>query len=214
MRARFAGLLALTLMAGCANAQEAPENTSPESTTPESAGPETSATADNTTATPIDVTGDIPTDIRRTTVFVRDMEAALALWQGVLGLQINYDAEMNVSGPAFTQNGPPRPIRLVLLNGDDPWIGWIGLIQYTDAPTEPETPLPEYLGPGSHVFVLNVDDADKRCAMAEALPGIRMMAPVKVATYPGRNGGPPISVKGCQFFDADGAYLELNQTLP
>ena len=167
-----------------------------------------------TTATPIAASADIPTDIRRTTVIVRDMDRSLALWRDALGLEINYDAPMNVSGPAFTQNGPPRPIRLVLLNGKDPWIGWIGLIQYTDRPTEPETPLPPYLGPGSHIFVLNVDDADRRCALAEQIPGVRMTAPVKVATYPGRNGGPPISVKGCQFFDGDGAYLELNQTMP
>jgi hypothetical protein len=41
-----------------------------------------------------------------------------------------------------------------------------------------------------------------------------MIVPPKIAEYPSRTpGGPPIRVLGCQFFDADGAYLELNQTL-
>jgi catechol 2,3-dioxygenase-like lactoylglutathione lyase family enzyme len=165
------------------------------------------------TANPIAVSGDIPTDVRRTTVIVRDMERSLTLYRDVLGLEVNYDAAMMVRSPAFTQFGEPRPIRLVLLNGNDPWIGWIGLIQYTDKPTEPETPLPEYLGPGSHIFVLNVRDADDVCARAEALPGVRMLNPLGIATYPGRDGGPPIQVKGCQFFEFDGAYLELNQRI-
>lgn len=156
----------------------------------------------------------IPTDIRRTTIIVTDIDASLKLYRDALGLKVNYDAPMSVSGPAFTQGGKPRPIRLVLLNGNDPWIGWIGLLQYTDNPKKPKPKMPKYLGPGSHVIVTGVKDAKAACEAALKVPGVRMTAPLKVATYPGRNGGAPISVLGCQFFDADGAYLELNQPMP
>jgi catechol 2,3-dioxygenase-like lactoylglutathione lyase family enzyme len=153
----------------------------------------------------------IPTAIRRTTIIVRDIDTSLKLYRDVLGLKVNYDAPMTVSGPAFTQNGPPRPIRLVLLNGNDNWIGWIGLLQYTDDPKRPATPPPAYLGLGSHVIVTHVKDATAVCEGAAKVPGVRITAPLKLQEYPGRNGGPVIRVRGCQLFDPDGAYLELNE---
>jgi catechol 2,3-dioxygenase-like lactoylglutathione lyase family enzyme len=157
----------------------------------------------------------VPIDIRRTTIIVRDMERSLKLYRDALGMKVNYDAQMNVSSPGFAQGGPPRPIRLVLLNANDPWIGWIGLIQYTDNPNRPRVRVPRVLGPGSHIMVAAVADAQKACDAAGAAPGVRMMSPAKVSEYPPRTpGAPMIRVLGCQFFDADGAYLELNQTLP
>jgi catechol 2,3-dioxygenase-like lactoylglutathione lyase family enzyme len=157
----------------------------------------------------------VPIDIRRTTIVVRDMEASLRLYRDVLGMKVNYDAPMDVSGPAFTQNGPPRPIRLVLLNANDPWIGWIGLIQYTDRPQSPRRRVPRVLGPGSHILVTAVADAQEVCTRAAGVPGVNMVVAPKVSEYPPRVAGdPPIRVLGCQFFDPDGAYLELNQRLP
>jgi hypothetical protein len=162
-------------------------------------------------ATPVER---VPIDIRRTTIIVRDMERSLKLYRDALGMKANYDANMNVSSPGFAQGGPPRPIRLVLLNANDPWIGWIGLIQYTDNPNRPRVRVPRVLGPGSHIIVAAVSDAQKACDAAALAPGVRMMSPAKVSEYPPRiAGAPPIRVLGCQFFDADGAYLELNQTL-
>jgi hypothetical protein len=182
------------------------------------------ATSQTTTPTPATAadptkitapTARVPIDIRRTTIIVRDMERSLKLYRDALGMKVNYDAGMNVSSPGFAQGGPPRPIRLVLLNANDPWIGWIGLIQYTDNPNRPRTRVPRVLGPGSHIIVAAVADAQKACDAAVAAPGVRMMSPAKISEYPPRTpGAPNIRVLGCQFFDADGAYLELNQTLP
>lgn len=190
------------LMAGAAMAQPAPAGAPP----PAPPGSASTIIAPPPTRVPI--------DIRRVTIIVRDMERSLALYRDALGMKVNYDAGMNVSGPAFTQNGPPRPIRLVLLNANDPWIGWIGLIQYTDRPDRPRARPPRHLGPGSHVIVTAVADAARSCAQAAAAPGVRMIVQPKVSEYPPRiPGGPPIRVLGCQFFDADGAYLEVNQAL-
>ena len=157
----------------------------------------------------------VPIDVRRTTLIVRDMDRSLKLYRDALGMKVNYDAPMMVSSPGFTQGGPPRPIRLVLLNANDPWIGWIGLIQYTDNPNRPRIRVPRVLGPGSHIIVAAVADAKKGCDSASVAPGIRMMSPLKISEYPPRTpAAPNIRVLGCQFFDADGTYLELNQTLP
>lgn len=154
----------------------------------------------------------IPTDVRRLTILVRDMDRSLALYRDVFGLRVNYDANIRVSGVALPAGVPGNMTRLVLLNGNDPWLGWIGLMQYTDPPL-PDVPLPERLGAGGHVLILNTDDAEKRCAMAKAVPGVRFTADARLQTYEGRNGGPPIRVMGCNFFDPDGTFIELNQIL-
>jgi catechol 2,3-dioxygenase-like lactoylglutathione lyase family enzyme len=174
--------------------------------------PTTTVPDPNRVAAPVER---VPIDVRRTTIIVRDMEQALKLYRDAMGLKVNYDAPMNVGSAAFTQGGKPRPIRLVLLNANDPWIGWIGLIQYTDRPNHPRVRQPRHLGPGSHIIVTAVADAQKTCDAAALAPGVRMVTPPKISTYPARApGGPPIRVLGCQFWDADGAYLEVNQSLP
>jgi len=157
----------------------------------------------------------VPTDIRRLTILVRDMDRSLALYRDVLGLKVNYDAKIAVSGIALPAGVPGNMTRLVLLNGNDPWVGWIGLMQYTDPPLpHSDAPYPRRLGPGGHVLVTNTDDAVKRCAMAKAVPGVQFTAEARLQTYEGRNGGPAIRVMGCNFFDPDGTFIELNQILP
>lgn len=155
----------------------------------------------------------VPTDIRRVTIIVEDIERSLKLYRDALGMRVNYDAEMTVSGPAFAHGRPGRKVRLVLVQSNDPWIGWIGLFQYLDPPLPRRAPVPTELEVGSHVIVTSVADANAACAAAARAPGVRMMVPPKIEEYPGRNGGPPIRVLGCQIWDADGAYLELNQVM-
>lgn len=155
----------------------------------------------------------VPTDVRRLTILVRDMDRSLALYRDVFGLKVNYDANIRVSGVALPAGVPGNMTRLVLLNGNDPWLGWIGLMHYTDPPL-PEVPLPDRLGAGGHVLILNTDDAEKRCAMAKAVAGVRFTADARLQVYEGRDGGPAIRVMGCNFFDPDGTFIELNQILP
>lgn len=155
----------------------------------------------------------VPTDVRRTTLIVRDMERSLALYRDVVGLRVNYDTVVETSGVALPAGMPGAKARLVLLNGNDPWVGWIGLMQWTDPPLPDPGPYPVRMGPGRHVIVMNTDDVDGRCAAAARLPGITMTAPPRLQEYPGRNGGPTIRVRGCNFFDPDGTLIEMNQIL-
>ncbi len=155
----------------------------------------------------------VPTDIRRLTILVRDIDASLKLYRDVLGLKVNYDAVIAVSGVALPAGVPGNKTRLVLLNGNDPWVGWIGLMQYTDPPLPDPGPYPTRLARGGHVLVTNTDDAAMRCAAAKRVPGVTFTADAHVSEYPGRNGAPPIKVRGCNFFDPDGTAIELNQIL-
>jgi catechol 2,3-dioxygenase-like lactoylglutathione lyase family enzyme len=155
---------------------------------------------------------DVPTDIRRLTIIVRDIDASLKLYRDVLGLKVNYDTVVEMSGVALPAGEPGAKARLVLLNGNDPWIGWIGMLQWLDPPL-PATQHPTRLGIGGHVLVTNTDDAVQRCAMAKAVPGVTFTAEARLQVYPGRNGAPDIRVMGCNFFDPDGLLIELNQIL-
>lgn len=155
----------------------------------------------------------LPTDIRRVTLIVRDMENSLKLYRDVMGLKVNYDAVLPTSGVALPAGEPGAKARLVLLNGNDPFIGWIGLMQWIDPPLPDPGPYPRRMGPGGHVIVTNTEDIDRRCAEAARVPGVTVTAPPRPQQYPGRNGAPPINVRGCNFFDPDGTLIELNQLL-
>lgn len=153
----------------------------------------------------------LPTDVRRTTMIVRDMENSLRLYRDVIGLQVNYDTVVTTSGVALPAGEPGARTRLVLLNGNDPWVGWIGLMEWLDPALPDPGPYPRRMGPGSHVIVMNTDDVAGRCAAAAQVPGVIVTSEPRMQVYPGRNGGPEIRVLGCNFFDPDGTLIEMNQ---
>ncbi len=67
----------------------------------------------------------LPTDIRRATIIVRDMDASLQLYRDVVGMQIKYDTVVETSGVALPAGEPGAKVRLVLLNSNDP-LGRLG----------------------------------------------------------------------------------------
>jgi catechol 2,3-dioxygenase-like lactoylglutathione lyase family enzyme len=155
----------------------------------------------------------LPTDVRRTTLIVRSMENSLKLYRDAVGMKVNYDAVVTMSGVALPAGQPGAKARLVLLNANDPFIGWIGLMEWLDPPLADPGPYPRRMGPGGIVIVMNTDDVEGRCASARSVPGVTFTAEPRLQEYPGRNGGPPIRVKGCNFFDPDGILIEMNQLL-
>lgn len=155
----------------------------------------------------------VPTDMRRTTIITRNIENSLRLYRDVIGLRVNYDAVVTMSGVALPAGQPGARARLVLLNGNDPFIGWIGLMEWLDPPLADPGPYPRRMGPGGVVLVTNTDDVDGRCAAAAQVPGVVVTGEPRLQEYPGRNGGPPIRVRGCNFFDPDGILVEMNQLL-
>lgn len=154
----------------------------------------------------------LPTDVRRSTIIVRDIENSLMLYRDVIGLEVNYDTTVTTSGVALPAGEPGATARLVLLNSNDPWVGWVGLMEWVE-PAIPAEDYPKRMGPGDVVMVLNTDDVEGRCEEAKAVPGVTFTAEARLQVYPGREGGPDIRVMGCNFFDPDGILIELNQIL-
>lgn len=162
----------------------------------------------------VEIGSPLPTDVRRASIIVRDMDKSLAFWRDALGLELNYDIEVTLSGVNLPVGEPGTRARLVLLNGNDPYIGWIGLLQPIDPPLpDVNEPYPTRLSSGMALMVVNTDDADARCAAAAAVEGSLMTGPPRLQTYPGRDGRPDIQVRGCNVFDPDGIAVEINQLL-
>ena len=154
-----------------------------------------------------------PTDIRRTTIIVRSIENSLLLYRDVMGMTVNYDAIVETSGVALPAGKPGSKTRLVLLNANDPFIGWIGLMEWLDPKLGKAKPYAKRMTYGGVVVVTHTDDVDGRCAAAAKISGVTMTAPPRMQEYAGRNGAPPILVRGCNFFDPDGILIEMNQLI-
>ena len=155
----------------------------------------------------------LPTDIRRVTMIVRNMENSLKLYRDVMGMKVNYDAVLPMSGVALPAGKPGAKARLVLLNGNDPFIGWIGLMEWLDPRLPNPGPYKKRMGIGGHVIITQTDDVERRCPEALKVPGVTGTGPLRAQQYPGRGGGPPIHVRGCNFFDPDGTLIEMNQLI-
>jgi predicted enzyme related to lactoylglutathione lyase len=152
--------------------------------------------------------------LRRASIFVRDMDRSIGFYRGVFGLSVYIDREMPLSVvPDFPVDAPGREgnMRFVMMQGRDPLIGLIGLMELKNPPL-PDTPRSSRLGHGNAALVLETSDAR---AVAEAIPehgGTLLMPPTE-----GRNLGdaegnfiPAIVLMAT---DPDGQFLEVFQPL-
>lgn len=154
-----------------------------------------------------------PTDIRRTTIFVEDMERSLLLYRDALGLEVYYDQPVTLSGDGLAAGVPGTVTRLVLMRANDPWVGVLGLLELQDLPLEPPATPKEKLGIGDIVLVLHNNDLEASYEKAIAVPGVRNFSAPHVSEYPQPDGNGVIRVMGTSFWDPDGIFVEMNQVM-
>jgi len=155
----------------------------------------------------------LPTDFRRLSLIVEDIDESLKLYRDVLEFEVNYDAEVTMSGKALPAGEPGAKARLVLISSNDNWVGWLGLLQWLDPKLPPRKDKFARMGIGEPVLVFNTEKVDEHCDAVAALPGIKVTAEASNTTYPARSGGEPIVVRTCYLFDRDGYFMELNKVL-
>nr|WP_070959047.1 VOC family protein [Hyphomonas sp. Mor2] len=153
-----------------------------------------------------------PTDLRRVSLIVDDIDESLKLYRDVLEFEVNYDAEVTMSGVALPAGEPGARARLVLISSNDSWVGWVGLLQWIDPPLE-RAHAPERMGIGDAILVFNTEKVDEHCEAAAKLPEIKVTTEASNTTYPARGDGEPIVVRTCYLFDRDGYFMELNKVL-
>jgi catechol 2,3-dioxygenase-like lactoylglutathione lyase family enzyme len=156
----------------------------------------------------------VPTDFRRVTMMVSQMEPALTIYRDILGMESYYDQEVEVSVPGAAPGAARTPARLVILKCNDPYIGMLGLMQLLDGsePVRPPRPDGAPLGPGEAVFVMQHDNVELAYERLREVEGVRIVNKPEVSDFQRSDGG-VTHIEGMRFFDPNGYFIDLNQVV-
>ena len=96
--------------------------------------------------------------VRRTTLIVRDAEAA-AVWYGdVFGMTRWMDTPFTLSGRQLAAGAKGDRTQLILMKALDDHIGMIGLLQWVDPPMVAPAEIPSRIAFGAPIFVVEAQD--------------------------------------------------------
>lgn len=154
----------------------------------------------------------VPTDFRRVTMVVNDIEPALKIYRDKLGMTVYYDQEIVVSGKGLPAGEPDSKTRLVILQCNDTYIGMLGILQYLDPPlpNPGPRPSPNRVRTGEVVFVMHNEDVKAAFERISAIEGVEIVSEPHISEFPKADGG-VFRVLGMSFFDPNGYFVELNQ---
>ena len=163
---------------------------------------------------PIAKVSDFPLVHRRTTLIVRDINASLALYRDVMGMEVIYDEKIN--RPRAGSEREQR-LRLIFLKASHDYVGVIGLIDYEygypDHPAHTKPVRREGFTPGNAILLFNTSDLKAQWKAVERTPGVEVISAPKLTLYPGYGDKPDIAVMVSKFYDPDGYIVELNEII-
>lgn len=152
--------------------------------------------------------------LRRQTLVVRDIEAALALYRDAIGMEVIYDQQIN--RPHSSEDREQR-LRLIFLKASHEYVGVLGLIDYEygypDHPAHDKPVRHEGFTPGNAILVYNTTRLNEIWPKIEKTPGVKVISPPKLTQYPSYDGSSVIRVNVTKFYDPDGFLVELNELL-
>ncbi len=150
--------------------------------------------------------------IKRTTLIVRDIQKSVDFYSDIMGMKIWYDQEMEVGGQVLPAGEPGAKVRIAILQGNDPEVGMLGLMQYLDPVIDDPGPYPDTISIGTAMFVAGAEDVNEIAARLDAA-GDKFGHTVHCAPehdeVPGADGT-TIQLTTMSFFDPDGYFFELN----
>ncbi len=154
----------------------------------------------------------VPTDFRRVTMLVNEIDTPLKIYRDILGMSVYYDQEIVVSGVGLPAGEPDSKTRLVILQCNDPYIGMLGILQYLDPPLPEPVPRPQpnRVRTGEVVFVMHNEDVPAAYEKLRDIDGVEIVSEPHLSEYP-KDDGSVFRVLGCSFFDPNGYFIELNQ---
>jgi predicted enzyme related to lactoylglutathione lyase len=150
----------------------------------------------------------------RTTFIIEDMEAAVDFYTSVFDWKVVYDVMLNVDRrfPPAAPEG--APCRLVIFQAEDPLIGGIGFMKYTEhaLPKGPDKNRP-LIGQGEAILVIQSADPD---AVYEKVKktSARIIAPPSEWSVPSPTPGKIIKLRSLSLCDPNGLYMECNYRYP
>lgn len=149
--------------------------------------------------------------IKRTTLMVRDAEAAARWYASVFGMTRAMDVPFTLSGRQLAAGRAGDRTRLILMKAEHDQIGMIGLLQWVEPPMPAPDPIPTGIAFGAPIFVVEARDCEATVARARAL-GSRIHCEPYDWTVKGFDGQPK-NLRGASLFDLDGYFFEVNQPL-
>ena len=155
-----------------------------------------------------------PTDFRRTTMLVHEIELSLRIYKDLLKMTVYYDKELVIAGNGLPTGIKNAKARLVILQCNHTYVGMLGLLQYLDPPLPPPPPrpIPNRVMMGETVLVMNTNDVHSAYAGLRKIPQVDIISAPHLQEYPKPDGG-MFRLMGMSFFDPNGYFIELNQFL-
>ncbi len=155
----------------------------------------------------------VPLNLRRTTMIVKDADAALELYRDALGMTVVYDQELTSPGldGRHEADGKNRS-RLVLLQTNSRHTGMIGLWQFLDQ-SEKDMAEPDAADftPGEIVLLFHTKDLAETFKKAANIEGVSIVGKPHERRYPSPAGD--IVVMISMLTDMNGHTIELNQKI-
>lgn len=150
--------------------------------------------------------------VRRTTLVVRDAEAAADWYGHVFGLRRWMDTPFTLSGRQLAAGAAGDRTRLVIMAGAHDRLGMIGLLQWVEGqgPSPPPVP-PTRIAFGAPIFVIEAEDCAATVARARARGG-RIHAEPERWEVTGADGA-RMAMLGASLWDLDGYFFEVNERL-
>lgn len=154
----------------------------------------------------------VPTDFRRVTMVVNDLEPALQIYRDTLGMSVYYDQEIMVTGQGLPAGEPNSRTRLLILQCNDTYVGMLGILHYIEPPLPDPgpRPVPNRVRTGEVVFVMHNEDVKAACERIRCIRGVEIVSEPHISEYP-KDDGTVFRVLGMSFFDPNGYFVELNQ---
>ncbi|MDG2242231.1 MAG: VOC family protein [Rhodospirillaceae bacterium] len=147
--------------------------------------------------------------LKRTTLIVRDAERMKDFYEQVLGWTVSYSSEMELSGGILPCGKPGDRVKLYMMQGADPEIAKIGLLEWLDPKLPDPGPPPHRLGIGNVVLVADVPDMTALMEKVDAFPGAKIHFAPEDGTFPDPRGEGTIEFSNAAMFDPEGFFYEL-----
>jgi catechol 2,3-dioxygenase-like lactoylglutathione lyase family enzyme len=150
--------------------------------------------------------------LRRTALVVHDIDAALALYRDALGLQVVSDRTSRMPAEAKTDAEAKSVLRLVLLRGNDDYVGELELLYYAKPQRKPRPArTDDQRDPGDVVMLFSTRDLPAVFVKARAVPGVRVEREPRAVPVHAPDGSMTSEVYG-YLYDPDGNYVEISQS--
>jgi len=155
--------------------------------------------------------------VKRVTLWVRDIDASLALYRDLLGLQVIEDKVLEGAAVQALLGLESGRLRIVHLSADGQPQGWVGLYALTGArPAPPSLPEPDpsRFSYGQSVVVFETQRMDELLNLLRK-GGYRLLgAPIDYVKPSGTGPTPGGRYREVIFFDPDGIPVSLIQIGP